>query len=199
MTSVWDHSGRQLLVFVGGGGFYNRPCTQRFACIGFISIVVGVVALFLGMLLFYCLFKRDYLKACITANRKPKPPQSQQMALPLGLRAAQGAAAAPGQQYPQPAAGAAYYPEPVLAGAFIVAGRTEPPAGQCSAAAYSSLLELAARLALGQRALQRISCAAGRMMLGIALGVLHENCSGHEYIPEPLLAALVSLIAGGSC
>lgn len=56
--------------------------------IGVISIVVGVVALFLGMLLFYCLFKRDYLKACITANRKPNPPQSQQMALPLGLRRA---------------------------------------------------------------------------------------------------------------
>lgn len=71
MTSVWDHSGRQLLVFVGGGGFYNRPCTRRFACIGFISIVVRVVALFLGMLLFYYLFKRDYLKACITASRKP--------------------------------------------------------------------------------------------------------------------------------
>lgn len=78
MALIESKHSRKLLQLVRG--YYHRPCHQRFACIGAIGIAMAAVALFLALLSFYCIFKRDYLKQCWTANRTSKPPRQQQMA-----------------------------------------------------------------------------------------------------------------------
>jgi hypothetical protein len=56
-------SDRQLLGTLGRG-YYHRPCTQRFACVGAITIAVGVVLLFLVLCAVYCICCPGYFRCC---------------------------------------------------------------------------------------------------------------------------------------
>jgi hypothetical protein len=56
-----DFHGRQL-IGTFRSGYYNRPCTQRFACVGAIAIAAGVVLLFLVLCALYCICCPSYFR-----------------------------------------------------------------------------------------------------------------------------------------
>lgn len=145
-----SHS-RKLLIGVGRGYYNSTPCTQRFACVGLISIAVGVVALFVVLCALYCLCCPGYFGDFYRSHtaRKPaeqemtpqQPPPQQQLDTswatsypPLGppqqpgssgwqpQPAWQGSAAGDGQAWPAAYTGG----DPYKAGGATRGGAAQP-------------------------------------------------------------------------